>query len=100
MAMTPEGKVKNRLKKLLEPYGKAVYQFWPMQNGMGAPALDVIICFNGHFLSVELKAGKKHMTERQETTAGHISSAGGMVLLINEFEGWLELQSWLGQHEL
>lgn len=96
---TPEGKVKARLKKMLEPYGDDVYQFWPMQNGMGAPALDVIICHKGAFLSIELKAGSKRMTERQAHTGGKISAAGGMVLLINEHEGWLELQSWLGQNE-
>ena len=99
MAMTPEGKVKKRLKNLLAPYGGAVYQFWPMQNGMGAPALDVILCFNGFFISIELKAGKKRMTERQEHTALQIRNAGGATLLINDFEGWLELQSWLGRHD-
>lgn len=97
--MTPEGRVKKRLKDVLEQYGDKVYQFWPMQNGMGAPALDVIICFNGRFLSIELKAGKKQMTDRQENTAGHIRTAGGMTLLINEIEGWLELQSWLGRYD-
>lgn len=97
--MTPEGRVKDRLKKLLSAYGSELYQFWPMQNGMGAPALDVIICYNGFFLSIELKAGSKRMTQRQEVTAGHIKNAGGMTLLINEYEGWLELQSWLGKHE-
>jgi len=97
--MTPEGRVKKKLKDLLEPFGKSLYQYWPVGNGMGAPALDVIICFNGQFLSIELKAGKKQMTDRQVTTAGNINAAGGMTLMINEHEGWLELQSWLGRYD-
>ena len=92
--MTPEGKTKKRLKALLNEY-RNVYQYWPVSNGMGAPALDVIVCANGHYLSIEVKAGDKSMTERQESTSMQIRRAGGTAMLINDNEGWLELTVWL-----
>lgn len=92
--MTPEGRTKKRLKALLNEFDY-VYQYWPVSNGMGAPALDVIVCANGYYLSIEVKAGSKGMTERQESTSTQIRRAGGKAMLINDNEGWLELTVWL-----
>ena len=43
--MTPEGKVKVKVKNLLNAYG--AYHFWPVQTGMGARTLDCLGCHNG-----------------------------------------------------
>ena len=92
--MTPEGRIKTKLNKLLDAYG--VYRYMPVSNGMGAPALDYICCFKGMYFSVETKAGMKKMTDRQEATAAKIRAAGGYAFLINESEQtWNELKLWL-----
>ena len=50
--MTPEGRVKSRLKKAIkaaEADGLCVYYHMPVQNGMGAPTLDFVGCVGGRY---------------------------------------------------
>lgn len=91
--MTPEGKIKQKVKALLLKYG--AYYHMPVQNGMGAPSLDFVGCHNGRFFGIETKPGKKQPTPRQTQTMANMSAAGGMVLLVNELEGWDVLEKWL-----
>lgn len=91
--MTPEGKVKAKVKVVLKEQG--AYWHMPVQNGMGAPSLDFICCHQGRYFGIETKAGNKKMTERQELTSNDIRLAGGLAFLINEVEGLQELQDWL-----
>lgn len=93
--MTPEGRVKARVKKLLSKYSPNLYQHWPVLNGMGCPTLDVIGCFWGRFFAIEVKAGNKRMTQRQELTAGDMMLAHGRVFLVNDESGLDELEDWL-----
>ena len=81
--MTPEGKVKANLKqRILFAFPKA-YQFWPVLNGMGAPALDAYYCIDGRFVAFETKAKGKSLTPRQKFTKGEIERAGGLVFEVN-----------------
>jgi hypothetical protein len=82
--MTPEGKAKQRIKKLLNKYG--VYSHMPVQNGMGAPTLDFICCFNGMYLAIEAKAPGKKPTARQLKTMSQISKAGGVAIVVGTEE--------------
>lgn len=91
--MTPEGRVKERVKKVLRLYG--VYWHCPVQNGMGAPSLDFVCCHQGLFFAVETKAGNKQPTPRQETTIEEMKSAGAKVFVVNEVTGIDELEQWL-----
>lgn len=92
--MTPEGKVKERVKKILRKHG--VYYYMPVSNGMGAPSLDFICCAKGRFLAIETKAANKGMTHRQMLTAKDMARAGAMVFLVNEASDLPEkLDLWL-----
>lgn len=91
--MTPEGKVKLQVKKVLAKHG--AYWHCPVQNGMGAPSLDFVGCHNGRFFAVETKAGSGLMTPRQETTAAEMRAAKGTVFLVNLHTGMQELEDWL-----
>lgn len=82
MASTPEGKVKDKVKRLLKKYG--CYQFWPVQTGYGAPTLDCLACHNGYFLGIETKAPGKHPTPRQLLTMDDMKEADGKVFVIGE----------------
>lgn len=80
--MTPEGKIKAKLRARLNQLPKR-YIFMPMQNGMGAPTLDYLICIDGRFVAIETKRPGGHMTPRQELTAQQIREAGGLVFLVD-----------------
>lgn len=88
---TPEGKVKEKVKRVLRSHG--AYWHCPVQNGMGAPSLDFICCFHGLFFAIETKAPGKKPTPRQLLTIGEIKTTGGKVFVIDgdttELENWL-----------
>ncbi len=58
MANTPEGKVKDKIKKMLKEHG--AYFHMPVQNGMGAPTLDFVGCYCSHYFAIEAKAPGKN----------------------------------------
>jgi Holliday junction resolvase len=83
MAMTPEGKTKAAVKKILDQYG--VYHFSPAANGYGRVGVpDIICCVNGYFLAIECKAGKGKTTALQDRELTAIRGAGGEARVINE----------------
>lgn len=90
---TPEGKVKERVKKLLRSFD--IYWHMPVQNGMGAPSLDFICCVRGYYLAIETKAPGKKPTPRQELTMGDISKAGGFVFVVSDDESFERLEAFL-----
>jgi hypothetical protein len=79
--MTPEGKIKAKVKALLQKYG--AYWHMPVQNGMGAPALDFHVCHRGKYFGIETKADGKALTPRQAMTKREIEQAGGIVLVVS-----------------
>jgi hypothetical protein len=79
--MTPEGKVKAKVKKALNALPRC-YSFMPVQMGMGAATLDYLCCINGRFVAIETKAPGKKLTPRQELTQTTIQEAGGFVFVI------------------
>lgn len=81
MANTPEGKVKDKVKELLKEHG--AYWHMPVQNGMGAPTLDIIGCHHGFFFAVETKAPGKKPTPRQNLTIKKMRDAGATVFVID-----------------
>jgi hypothetical protein len=91
--MTPEGKVKAKVKVLLKKYN--AYWHCPVQNGMGSPSLDFICCIRGKYFAIETKAGNKKPTPRQETTISEIQKAGGHAFVVNEETGMENLELWL-----
>jgi hypothetical protein len=80
--MTPEGKVKKRVKDVLKEHG--AYWFMPVQSGYGAATVDFLVCANGFFVGIETKAGRGEATQRQLITMEQIHQAGGVTLVINE----------------
>jgi Holliday junction resolvase len=81
--MTPEAKVKARVKKVLDKYG--VYYFLPATGGYGRAGVpDIIACFNGQFIAIETKAGKGQLTELQKRELRLIEENGGHAFVINE----------------
>ena len=98
MATTPEGKVKNEIKKILKEYGDRVYWFMPAMGGFGKSGVpDFIICAGGYFIGVEVKYDKvkNPPTELQVKNLLGIYSAGGASMVadkdnLDEFKERLE----------
>lgn len=92
--MTPEGKVKRDVNRLLDKY-KALYRFMPVPGGFGASSLDYLLCVNGRFVAIETKAPGKKPTSRQKMVIGQIRRAGGEVFVIDGDDGILDLKLYL-----
>jgi Holliday junction resolvase len=79
--MTPEGKVKAKVKAILKEYG--AYTITPFTAGYGASgAPDLIVCYKGKFIGIECKAGKNRPTALQTHHLSDITDCGGYSLVI------------------
>lgn len=81
--MTPEGKVKAKIKEILNARGKALKQFWPVQNGLGAATIDCHVCYLGFYLVIEAKAPGEKATPRQTITLEEYYDAGAWDLVVD-----------------
>lgn len=83
MAMTPEGKVKAKVKKTLAMMG--AYYFMPTTGGYGRSGIpDIVGCLNGLFFAIECKGKGGTTTALQDRELAKIHLAGGKPLVINE----------------
>jgi hypothetical protein len=81
--MTPEGKVKAKVKKILAELG--AYYAMPMGTGFGnAGVPDFLVCYRGLFIGLETKANGGEPTKLQQKNLLDIVLAGGHSLLVNE----------------
>lgn len=94
--MTPEGRVKDAVKRRLRELG--AYWFCPVQGGFGAPGLDFMqVQVPGcPAFVIETKAPGKELTVRQARTVASIRAAGGTVFVV---DGDLEeILKWVDFH--
>ena len=83
MASTPEKKVKDAVKKILNTHG--AYYFSPVTGGFGTSGVpDIVACIKGKFIGIETKAGKGKLTALQEMNLKKIIDCGGVALVVRE----------------
>jgi len=83
MADTPEKKVKNAVRKMLDRHG--VYHFMPPGMGLGRSGIpDIIGCYKGSFIAIECKAGKGQLTALQARELAAIKATGGFTFVARE----------------
>jgi hypothetical protein len=81
--MTPEGKVKKKVREVLQAL--RAYYVMPMTGGYGnSGAPDFVVCFESRFIGIECKAAKGKLTALQEKNLAQIRSAGGLAIVVNE----------------
>jgi len=81
--MTPEGKVKKRVKEILKEMG--AYYAMPMGTGFSSSGTpDFLICKGGLFYGIECKANGGKPTALQLKHLDDIRKAGGIALVIDE----------------
>lgn len=106
MSKTPESKVKQQVKSLLDEHG--AWHNWPVPGGYGIPMLDAVGCHRGDFFAIETKAPGASLTPRQEFTKSQMELAGAIVFVVGErvksvendpdtwhYSGMAELETWL-----
>ncbi len=83
--MTPEGRVKTEIRKWLT----ANHIFWSsIQNGPGAKPgdPDLIICFHGMFIGVEVKAPNGVQSPLQIVRQNEIIASGGRYVVVHSLD--------------
>jgi hypothetical protein len=81
--MTPEAKVKKKVKDVLNDIG--AYYTMPVTGGYGnSGAPDFIICIAGLFYGIECKANGGKPTALQLKNHDDIRKAGGIALIVDE----------------
>jgi hypothetical protein len=83
--LTPEGRVKAAVNRLLKPYidAELVYKFMPVQTGYGRKTLDYLLCVVGHFIAIETKKPGGALTGLQLEHKREIEAAGGKVFKVD-----------------
>ena len=93
--MTPEGKVKEKIKAYLKEVG--AWYYMPVQNGMGVVGIpDLVCCYKGYFVGIETKAPKKKPTTKaqrwkkatanQQRRLTEIRDAGGYAIVADDLQ--------------
>lgn len=86
VSKTPEGKVKDAVKEILNRTPSCWY-YLPVQNGMGQAGIpDFICCIRGKFLAIETKSKNtsRKLTALQAKQIALINTASGTAVVINE----------------
>ena len=90
MALTPEGKVKDRVKAILKRRG--VWYCMPRGQTYGRAGIpDFLCCHKGRFIAVETKAGRGRATPLQMKELKDLFRHQGIVLIVRE-DGMDELE--------
>lgn len=103
--VTPEHKVKVRVKRILDQYRDYLYAHWPVQMGFGAPTLDCNGSLkpphleNGIPFSIETKAPGKKPTARQIQTMQEMRKGGIKIFVIDGTDvfPYSNLERWLAR---
>lgn len=96
MAQTPEGRVKDAIKRILRAEG--CWFHMPVQNGMGTPTVDFHGArrIDGRAFLIEAKAPGEKPTSRQRKTLGEAMGANVIVFVLDGDEDDLNLfHAWL-----
>ena len=97
--MTPEGKVKQKIKKVLDNHEGCIYYYMPVPAGFGKQTLDYLGFFHGLGFAIEAKRPGKQPTPRQDKDIEDIQAAGARVFVINDDASLEAFAAWLEQVE-
>jgi len=91
--VTPEGKVKAKVRALLNRY--EIEFAMPVQTGMGKQFLDFVCCWRGLRLDIETKAPNGALTPLQRATCVKLLNVRAKVFIISNEDGLAALERYL-----
>jgi hypothetical protein len=81
--LTPERKVKDKVKKVLKELG--AYYAMPATGGYGSSGVpDFLVCYRGRFFGLECKANGGKTTALQEKNLEDIRKNDGVAFVVGE----------------
>ena len=81
--LTPERKVKDKVKKVLKELG--AYYAMPATGGYGSSGVpDFLVCYRGRFFGLECKANGGKTTALQEKNLEDIRKNHGVAFVVGE----------------
>jgi hypothetical protein len=94
--VTPEGRIKNKIRKLLDSFEDGLYYYMVIPFGYGKTTVDYLICVDGLFVAIEAK-GKpgQRPTPRQDDVLAEVRRAGGSTFVVNDDESLDALEQFL-----
>lgn len=95
--MTPEGKVKKKLNKILDARRPFLYYHMPVPTGYGRSSLDYLGFYWGRGFAIETKRAGKDLTERQKGTRDDIEASGTPVFRVRDDDELAVFVAWLDQ---
>jgi hypothetical protein len=95
VSLTPEGAVKAAIVKELvmrRDRGDQIYWFFPVASRLGRAGVpDLIVCYEGRFVAIEVKAAKGKPTALQLKAIDAINVAGGTAVIIKPTENGVSI---------
>ena len=85
--MTPESKVKEKIKRWLDLNMPGHWRVMPRGGPFGkAGCPDILICWQGVFIAIEVKSDVGDPTPLQIANLKQIKSAGGVAALVRGYD--------------
>lgn len=93
--MAAEKQFENKVKKFLTDNGCWVLKYWAGAAFTQSGIPDLLVCCNGYFVAIELKAPNGKPSDLQKYQIRQIKKAGGVALVLypNDFE---EFKKFIG----
>lgn len=90
--MAEEKNFENRVKKYLRDKGAWVLKYWAGAAYTKTGVPDLLVCYKGYFIALELKSTHGRLSDIQKYTLEQIRAAGGhaMVLYPKDFDSFKE----------
>lgn len=89
----PEKLFENKIKKFLEEQSCWFLKYWAGSQFTKSGIPDLLICCNGKFIAVEVKAENGRVAELQKWNIKKIQEAGGIAIVLypSQFEEFKKL---------
>lgn len=85
--MTPEGKVKEKVKRWLDTHMPNHWRVMPRGGPFGkAGCPDILICWRGVFIAIETKSDDGELSALQLMNLKKIQAAGGVAAVVKGFD--------------
>lgn len=85
--MTPESKIKKEIDAYLKTLGHNWWGFKPMMMGYGRKGIpDIIGCYKGYFVALEVKSDIGKLTPWQEAELNAIKCADGAAFVVRSVD--------------
>lgn len=92
--MTPEGKIKAQIRKILDQVPDLYYEAY-VPSGYGKSGLDFTCCVKGQAFYIEAKDEGETLRPRQRHAAKRMLEAGATVFAVSNADGLQALRDWL-----